>query len=66
MSSEKVVKCRIFETDNEILKATAFKLAAKYGRVVTQKEVLRALINYADKSGNCSPAKISEEIGNNI
>lgn len=66
MSTTKIGKVRSFDKDIEIINLVALKLCGKLNRVITNKDVINALLQHANGNGNLEPDKIINSIKNKL
>jgi|TARA_R110000744_G_C19367798_1_gene562105 hypothetical protein len=64
--STKITKCRIRESDNEIVKTVALKLSADKMRVISTAEVLHAVLAQFNRERNKCVEEIINAIGSDV
>lgn len=62
MSTNKISKVRSFDKDVETINLIVLKLSGKIGRVVTNKEIIHALLSHANGNGTIEPDSIIKAI----
>ena len=62
MSTKKIGKVRSFDRDIEIINLVALQLSAKMEKVVTNKEIINALLQHTNGIGEIKAEKIIRTI----